>query len=149
MSAPASLAASRESLAEGRAGTPVEQYKRYSADLTRLSEGDILTQGSNGSGSSSGSHKGMPRGSTSSKCIISVQVVLRLPTYKVYIFIYIHVYNNASCNSLKTVSSICTHTITASKYLCNRLYGICIQVYRNVWILIKKFTTVYSDKDHL
>nr|XP_034333636.1 mitogen-activated protein kinase kinase kinase 7 isoform X2 [Crassostrea gigas] len=58
MSAPASLAASRESLAEGRAGTPVEQYKRYSADLTRLSEGDILTQGSNGSGSSSGSHKG-------------------------------------------------------------------------------------------
>lgn len=61
MSAPASLAASRESLAEGRAGTPVEQYKRYSADLTRLSEGDILTQGSNGSGSSSGSHKGTPR----------------------------------------------------------------------------------------
>ncbi|XP_078325397.1 mitogen-activated protein kinase kinase kinase 7-like isoform X3 [Crassostrea virginica] len=58
MSAPASLAASRESLAEGRAGTPVEQYKRYSADLTRLSEGDILTQGSNGSSSSSGSHKG-------------------------------------------------------------------------------------------
>ncbi|XP_061176805.1 mitogen-activated protein kinase kinase kinase 7-like isoform X2 [Saccostrea echinata] len=58
MSAPASLAASRESLAEGRAGTPVEQYKRYSADLTRLSEGDILTQGSNGSGSSTGSHKG-------------------------------------------------------------------------------------------
>lgn len=61
MSAPASLAASRESLAEGRAGTPVEQYKRYSADLTRLSEGDILTQGSNGSGSSSGSHKGHRR----------------------------------------------------------------------------------------
>lgn len=59
MSAPASLAASRESLAEGRAGTPVEQYKRYSADLTRLSEGDILTQGSNGSSSSSGSHKGL------------------------------------------------------------------------------------------
>lgn len=90
MSAPASLAASRESLAEGRAGTPVEQYKRYSADLTRLSEGDILTQGSNGSGSSSGSHKGKPRGSVSSKRIISVQVVLRLPTYKVYIYIFMY-----------------------------------------------------------
>lgn len=64
MSAPPSLAASRESLFEGqhikspRSGTPVEQQlKRYSADMSRF-DGDIMTQGSGGSGSSSESHKG-------------------------------------------------------------------------------------------
>ncbi|KAK3096578.1 hypothetical protein FSP39_001440 [Pinctada imbricata] len=64
MSAPASLAASRESLHEGyrspRSGTPVEQVKdkRYSADVARLMDSDLLTQSSSGSGSSSGSHRG-------------------------------------------------------------------------------------------
>ncbi|XP_021360682.1 mitogen-activated protein kinase kinase kinase 7-like isoform X3 [Mizuhopecten yessoensis] len=63
MSAPPSLAASRESLFEGhvrspRSGTPVDPHlKRYSADMSRF-DGDIMTQGSSGSGSSSESHKG-------------------------------------------------------------------------------------------
>ncbi|XP_033739394.1 mitogen-activated protein kinase kinase kinase 7-like isoform X3 [Pecten maximus] len=63
MSAPPSLAASRESLYEGhvrspRSGTPVDPHlKRYSADMSRF-DGDIMTQGSSGSGSSSESHKG-------------------------------------------------------------------------------------------
>lgn len=53
-SAPASLAASRESLFDGygrspRCATPVEQYnKRYSADLTKLGECDIMSQASGG-----------------------------------------------------------------------------------------------------
>ncbi|XP_069103480.1 LOW QUALITY PROTEIN: mitogen-activated protein kinase kinase kinase 7-like [Argopecten irradians] len=66
MSAPPSLAASRESLFEGhvrspRSGTPVDPHlKRYSADMSRF-DGDIMTQGSSGSGSSSESHKGHRR----------------------------------------------------------------------------------------
>ncbi|KAJ8315147.1 hypothetical protein KUTeg_007297 [Tegillarca granosa] len=66
MSAPASLAASRENLVDGhsrspRSGTPVDHLKRYSADLSRLMECDIMTQSSSGSGSSGGSHKGHRR----------------------------------------------------------------------------------------
>ncbi|XP_060080169.1 mitogen-activated protein kinase kinase kinase 7-like isoform X3 [Ylistrum balloti] len=63
MSAPPSLAASRESLFEGhvrspRSGTPVDPHlKRNSADMSRFDR-DIMTQGSSGSGSSSESHKG-------------------------------------------------------------------------------------------
>ena len=49
-SAPPSLAASRESLIgiqSPRSGTPVDMFqKRYSADLTKLEEYDIMTQGS-------------------------------------------------------------------------------------------------------
>ncbi|XP_064627957.1 mitogen-activated protein kinase kinase kinase 7-like [Lineus longissimus] len=46
-SAPASLAASRESLeSRSRSSTPsVEQFKRYSADLSKLDEVDIIRQG--------------------------------------------------------------------------------------------------------
>ena len=46
-SAPASLAASRESLeSKSRSSTPsVEQFKRYSADLSKLDEVDIIRQG--------------------------------------------------------------------------------------------------------
>ncbi|XP_074662545.1 mitogen-activated protein kinase kinase kinase 7-like isoform X2 [Tubulanus polymorphus] len=46
-SAPASLAASRESLdsAKSRSSTPSFEFKRYSADLSKLEEVDILSQG--------------------------------------------------------------------------------------------------------
>ncbi|XP_067674429.1 mitogen-activated protein kinase kinase kinase 7-like isoform X7 [Haliotis asinina] len=46
-SAPPSLAASRESLHDprgSRSGTPVDHYKRYSADLSKLDEYDISSQ---------------------------------------------------------------------------------------------------------
>ncbi|XP_013397106.1 mitogen-activated protein kinase kinase kinase 7-like isoform X2 [Lingula anatina] len=61
-SAPASLAASRENLDKSsRSSTPSVEFKRYSADLSKLDKKDIIAAGAPGAGASTGKVHGHRR----------------------------------------------------------------------------------------